>query len=126
MGKSFTVLLTLAITIAILGTIGYLNFYKPGKTPTKATATENPAQGATTNPGKVSGISENEAVEKVRQLPEVKNFLATVTNTYVEVSSFDEESGTYLVQVFEIKDNHTATFGWWEVEKISGKVKKSI
>ena len=73
-----------------------------------------------------SQTSEKGAIEKVRQLPEVKNYLAKVPNAHVQVSSFDEESGTYSIQVFEVKDNHTATFGWWDVEKISGKVKKSI
>lgn len=94
--------------------------------PIKTTATANPVQGTTANQDQISGISEEEAIEKVRQLPEVKNFLASVPSAHVEVSSSEKESGIYLVQVFEVKDNHTATFGWWEVEKISGKVKKSI
>ncbi len=126
MGKPFKVLLALAVIITTFGTIGYLSFYKPGRTTIKATAIEKPAQTTSVSTNDVSQTSEKEAIEKVRQLPEVKDFLARITNAHVEIGSFDEERGTYLVQVFEVKDNHTATFGWWEVEKISGKVKKSI
>ena len=126
MTKPFRVPLALTVIIVVLGIASYVNFYKPGKMPIKATAFGKPAQETTTSQSQISGISNKEAIEKVRQFPEVKNFLAKVTSAHVEVSSFDEEGGTYLVQVFEVKDGHTATFGWWEVEKISGKVKKSI
>lgn len=126
MKKPFKTLPALAAIIIFLGIVGYLNFNKPQKLPIKTTATASPVQETTANPTQISGISEKEAIEKVRQLPEVKNYFAKVPGAHVEVGSFDEESGTYLIQVFEVKDNHTATFGWWEVEKISGKLKKSI
>lgn len=126
MKKPFKTLPALAAIIIFLGIVGYLNFYKPQKLPIKTTATASPEQETTASPTQISGISEKEVVEKIRRLPEVKNYLASVPGAHVEVSSFDEEAGTYQVQVFEVKDNHTATFGWWEVEKISGKVKKSI
>lgn len=126
MKKPSKTLPALAAIIIFLGIVGYLNFYKPQKLPIKTTATASPVQKTTANPSQISGISEKEAIEKIRQLPEVKNYLASVPGAHVEVSSFDQETGTYLVQVFEVKDNHTATFGWWEVEKTNGKVKKSI
>ncbi|MDO8260803.1 MAG: hypothetical protein Q7T50_04910 [Candidatus Magasanikbacteria bacterium] len=126
MKKPFKTLPALAAIIIFLGIVGYLNFYKPQKLPAKTTATASPTQETIANPSQISGISEKEAIEKIRQLPEVKNYLAKVPGAHVEVNSFEKETGAYLVQVFEVKDNHTATFGWWEVEKISGKLKKSI
>ena len=126
MKKPFKTLLVLAAIIIFLGTVGYLNFYKPKQKTITTTATASPSQETVANPIQTSQTSEKGAIEKVRQLPEVKNYLAKVPNAHVQVSSFDEESGTYSIQVFEVKDNHTATFGWWDVEKISGKVKKSI
>ncbi len=126
MKKPLNILPALAAIIVFLGVIGYLNFFKPKQKTITTTATASPSQETAASPIQISQISEKEAIEKVRQLPEVKNYLAKVPNAHVQVSSFDEESGTYSIQVFEVKDNHTATFGWWDVEKISGNVKKSL
>ena len=44
-------------------------------------------------------------------------------NVYkVEVNG--EEENEFHVQVYEIKDDHTATFNWYSVDKITGEVKE--
>jgi len=67
-------------------------------------------------------ISPNEALAKVRELAEVKSYLEQVPNAKVEVDSTDEETNTYLVHVYEIKNGHTATFNWYTVDKKTGKI----
>src|SRR3989338_2193740 len=67
-------------------------------------------------------ISPNEALAKVRELAEVKSYLEQVPNAKVEVDSTDEETNTYLVHVYEIKNGHTATFNWYTVDKKTGEI----
>lgn len=66
-------------------------------------------------------ISRELAVEKVKQLPEVQQYLKDVPNGKVEVDN--ELEGEYNVHVYEIKDGHTATFNWYRVSIKSGEVR---
>ena len=67
-------------------------------------------------------ISPNEALAKVRELAEVKSYLVQIPNARIEVDSTDEETNTYLVHVYEIKNGHTATFNWYTVDKKTGEI----
>lgn len=67
-------------------------------------------------------ISPNEALAKVRELAEVKSYLVQIPNARIEVDSTDEETNTYLVHVYEIKNGHTATFNWYNVDKKTGEI----
>src|SRR3990167_1927271 len=58
-------------------------------------------------------ISRGLAVENVKKLPEVQEFLKNVPNGKIEVDN--ESEGEYNVHVYEIKDRHTATFNWYTV-----------
>lgn len=69
-------------------------------------------------------ISRELAVEKVKNLPEVQQFLKDVPNGRVEVDN--ELEGEINVHVYEIKDGHTATFNWYKVDKITGAVKEEF
>jgi len=69
-------------------------------------------------------ITEEMAVANVKSLPEVVDYLERVPNGQVAVNG--EEDTTYLVQVYEIKDGHTATFNWYQVDKTTGEVKKEF
>lgn len=69
-------------------------------------------------------LSEDQAVSKVKSLPEVQEFLKNVPTGRVELDHFDKMTNLYLVHVYEIKDNHTATFNWYEVNKTTGQTKK--
>ena len=69
-------------------------------------------------------VSEEEAVAKVRTLPEVVDYLNRVPNGVVAVNG--EEDTAYMVQVYESKDGHTATFNWYRVDKKTGAVEKQF
>lgn len=69
-------------------------------------------------------LTKNQAVEKVKMLPEVIDYLKRVPQARVEIGS--EENNSYLIQVYEIKNGHTATFNWYEISKTTGKVKKEL
>ena len=70
----------------------------------------------------VESISEEGAIGKVWELEAVKSYFQEVPNAVIEVDSKDEETNTYLVHVYEIKDGHTATFNWYTVNKKNGEI----
>src|SRR3990167_2233665 len=65
-------------------------------------------------------VSRQQAVENVKNLPEVKEYLKNVPNGKVEVDN--ELEGEYNVHVYEVKDEHTATFNWYRVSIKSGEI----
>ncbi|MDP3973761.1 MAG: hypothetical protein Q8P92_02925 [Candidatus Daviesbacteria bacterium] len=69
----------------------------------------------------LTGMTESQAVENVKKLPEVQDYLKRVPNGRVEVDN--ELEGEYNVHVYEIKDGHTATFNWYRVSIKSGEVR---
>lgn len=69
-------------------------------------------------------ISRNLAVDNVKKLPEVQDYLKRVPNGRVGVDN--ELDGEYNVHVYEIKDGHTATFNWYRVSIKSGEVKSEF
>ncbi|OGM29994.1 hypothetical protein A2801_00550 [Candidatus Woesebacteria bacterium RIFCSPHIGHO2_01_FULL_41_10] len=64
--------------------------------------------------------AKEQAVDNVKKLPEVQQYLKDVPNGKVEVDS--EEEGQINIHVYEIKDDHTATFNWYRVDVESGKM----
>lgn len=66
--------------------------------------------------------TQNAAITKVSSLPEVRDYLRDVPNGVVTIDHEDKETNSYLIHVYEIKDGHTATFNWYEVNKTTGKV----
>lgn len=77
-----------------------------------------------TNANTNTRISKDEAVAKVKALPEVSDYLKRVPNGLIAVNG--EEEDTYMIQVYEFKDNHTATFNWYDVDKNTGEVEKQF
>ncbi len=71
-----------------------------------------------------SQITENEAIAKVKSLPEVTDYLKRVPNGLVLVNG--KEDDAYLIQVYEVKDGHTATFNWYNVDKTTGSVERQF
>ena len=94
-------ILTIVVAVILLGTGYWL--------------TDNLAEIASTK------ISRKQAVENVRNLPEVQEFLKNVPNGRVAVDN--ELEGEYNVHVYEVKNDHTATFNWYRVSINSGEVK---
>ena len=69
-------------------------------------------------------INRNLAVENVKKLPEVQEYLKEVPKALVEVDN--EEEGEYNVHVYEVKNGHTATFNWYKVSIKSGEVRSEF
>lgn len=69
-------------------------------------------------------LIEGEAVMLVRKLPEVISFLKDVPNGVVEVDSESEDKTAWTVHVYEVKDDHTATFNWFDVNKQTKEIGK--
>ena len=69
-------------------------------------------------------ISRQQAVENVKNLPEVQEYLKNVPNGKVEVDN--ELEGEYNVHVYEVKDGHTATFNWYRVSIKSGEIRSEF
>ena len=67
-------------------------------------------------------ISPEEAVEKVKSRKEVIAYLKRVPNAIIQAQSTTDEEDSYRIQVYEIKDEHTATFNWYTVDKKTGEV----
>ncbi len=72
-------------------------------------------------------ISKQDAVNLVRDLPEVQAWLRNykVTDTPVKpIIEVDHETETvYVVHVYEINGDHTATHNWYDVDKKTGNIK---
>ena len=68
-------------------------------------------------------INENEALGIIAKQNEVVNYLKKVPNGEITFDHIDEETNSYIFQVFEVKDGHTNTFNWYAVNKESGKFK---
>ena len=69
-------------------------------------------------------VSRQQAVEKVKNLQEVKEYLKNVPNGKVEVDN--ELEGEYNVHVYEVKNGHTATFNWYRVSIKSGEIRSEL
>lgn len=68
----------------------------------------------------VAALTPQDAVNKVKDLAAVKKYLAKVPGGRVDQNG--SEGDLYLIQVYEIKDGHTATFNWYRVSKTTGKI----
>lgn len=69
-------------------------------------------------------IPEDEAILVIKELSEVKDYLKRVPNALVSVNG--EKDDEYMIQVYEIKNGHTATFSWYRFNKKTGKITKEL
>lgn len=98
--------------------------------------TAQPAGGDTAaeQPASVDDIGESKAVRLVSARPEVKAWMELVKRksprNKVKFKAEGPSMGRYTVQAYEEVDDgngqsHTATFGWYEVDKKTGEVVKT-
>ncbi len=69
-------------------------------------------------------ITRQLAIENVKKLSEVQEYLKRVPNGKVEVDN--ELEGEYNVHVYEVKNGHTATFNWYRVSIKSGEIRPEL
>ena len=67
-------------------------------------------------------ISPEDAVEKVKSRKEVIDYLKRVPTAIIQAQSTTKEESSYRIQVYEIKNGHTATFNWYNVDKKTGEI----
>lgn len=76
-------------------------------------------------------IMEQEALEKIKALPEVAAFISELEEAG-KTASFrvEDRGGAWSVQVYEIvvrgESSHTATFNWYNVDKNTGVITKEF
>ena len=99
-------------------------------------STAAPAAGnsAPAEPTAEGELTEKQAVERVMALPEVKKWMALVEKrapkNHTMFKAEGVQMGRYLIHVYEDVDDgngqgHSATFGWYEVDKKTGEAVKS-
>src|SRR3990167_7924523 len=103
-----------ALVIIILTIIAAGYFYIKNAPMEKLIPEQATQQVATT------GMTKDQAIENVKKLPEVQDYLKRVPNGRVEVDN--EAEGEYNVHVYEVKNGHTATFNWYRVSIKSAEV----
>lgn len=69
-------------------------------------------------------INPSQAVQAVKNLPEVTTYLQNTPNSQVRLDH--EEDQNYIIQVYETKNGHTATFNWYKINKTTGTAEKEF
>lgn len=65
-------------------------------------------------------ITEQQAINTVKSLPEVKQLL-TYKNSFVWIGKRDDKN-YYYVQTGTLTDSHTATSNWYKLDSKTGKI----
>ena len=78
-----------------------------------------------------TGIIQDQALLKVKNLPEVKDYQAMLFKAGTRATfEIEDQNEVWAVHVFEIVENgadvHTATFGWYSVNKNTGVISKDL
>lgn len=76
-------------------------------------------------------ISEQNAINLVKNLPEVKNWVSLFNKPdgtssiggKLTIEVDHQDSTTYVVHAYEIVNNHTVTHNWYDVDKKTGNIK---
>jgi len=69
-------------------------------------------------------ISPSQAIQTTKNLPEVKTYIQNTPNSQIKLDH--EEGQNYIIQVYEIKNGHTATFNWYKINKNTGNAEKEF
>lgn len=73
------------------------------------------------------GIHSSDAKNIVKALPEVVEYAAMLESAGRTMQVRTQDAGTtWLVQVYELLDGHTATFKWFNVDKTTGGVSEAM
>lgn len=66
-------------------------------------------------------ITQEQAASIVQNLPEVKNFIQNVKNSKIALEGESKDKSAWMIHVYEDLPDHIATFGWYNVDKFTGK-----
>lgn len=85
--------------------------HSPTKNETQPSATKNMASN-----DQSAKVSSSQAEEAVRE------FVDAGSGIHVEYDAQTTDGTAWIIHVYEVIDNHTATYGWYEVNKQSGEI----
>lgn len=71
-------------------------------------------------------IGRDQALKLIGEQDEVKNYIKEVPNAKILIDHFDQDANSYVIQIFEIKNGHTNTFNWYEINIQNGKIKQLL
>jgi len=105
-----------SVALSVLLVVGFFSVMKLNSAP----PTSDRMDAATTS--SVHGVfpSADDAVNIVRKLPAVINYVERVPGAIINVDH--EEDNTYVIHVYEVTSGHTATFNWYMVDRTTGEV----
>lgn len=119
------------VVVAILGFVGFLileNEDIPASTKESAKFNSD----FDVQPDNKQIVSQEQALSKIRLLSEVVKYEFDLKKAGKEATyEVEDGEGEWSVHVFEIVsdggiEGHTATFGWYGVDKTSGEVRRDI
>jgi len=132
MKKSTIILIVIAVAIVFGGGGYYLGTQRTEETtstPTVTVTTTVKASATTSNTVSPSmtvtstSVSKEQAIEKVRNLPAVKDYLTRVPQGIVEFDHEDAAANTWVIHVYAMGADASATFNWYDVNKTNGDIK---
>lgn len=88
----------------------YLSNSKPVPSPTLTPSSPN------------INLDEKRALELVKTRKDVQDYMNKIPNAQIAIDHFDEETNSYVIHVFEVKNGHTNTFNWYDVNKLTGTI----
>jgi len=122
------------LVVAGIAAVGYFLFLKPQRPPPTMTPQQMQQMMPKAGPPQPAAVSGDEAIGKVKALPEVAEWIANVTKAggspHIDIDS--EDAAAYTVHVYEVvkgegdTPSHTATMGWFTVDKGTGEVKQQV
>lgn len=120
--KKRILLLFIIIIIAVAAVLFFL-FYS--YTTTKARAQYNPS------PQVEKSISQEEALQKIKMRTEVQKYEIELTKlgskAQIDVEDLEEDWNVHVYEIVVAGDSsHTATFGWYRVNKKTGNIIKDL
>ena len=71
-------------------------------------------------------VTEEEALEKVQNLPEVQEYVQKSKNRKISSEGENSQKNTYIIHVFEDLPNQQTTFNRYFVDKTSGDISKEF
>jgi len=113
----FFLFLLLGSTLVISSLIIFFKF-NPIKRPVILTPTP-----IVTNQAKISEI---DAINLVKKLPDVEKLIKKYPNYGISVEGSNTSASSWNVHVYEIVDDHTATYNWYYVDKNTGMITTEI
>ena len=116
------IILAAVLILAVTGLVLFKSKNTPVNNETLPVVNDSTKEISTSPQPSAILISSEEAVEKVKSRKEIIDYLKRVPSAIIQAQSTTDEEDSYRIQVYEVKDGHTATFNWYSVDKKTGEI----